>query len=250
MDQNHISTQNRIAWEAQSYQAWVAAHGEPVDAAQTLLQDPKRKLRRILPHLNNPKGERIANPLGSHGRVAVALALLGADVTVFDLSATNQRYATELAECANVSIEYIVGDFLATAPHYDHEFDRVVMELGILHYFNNIDDVVRVLRLLLKQNGTVVLNDFHPLLEKAIDVYDGRIELAGDYFSADCVEASTPYEIFLNETLPTCLIRRWALGEIVTAFAQNGFRVEKLVEAPSIKASQLPGSFTLVATAE
>jgi len=250
MDQNHISKQNRIAWEAQPYQAWVVAHGAPNDAAQVLLQDPKRKLRRILPHLNNPKGERIANPLGSHGRVAVALALLGADVTVFDISAPNERYAIELAKCANVSIEYVVGDFLETASHYDHEFDRVVMELGILHYFNNLDDLVRVVRLLLKLKGTVVLTDFHPLLKKAIHIHDGRVELGGDYFSTDVLESSTPYEVFLNETLPTCLIRRWTLGEIVTAFAQNGFRINKLIEEPSIEASHLPGTFTLVATAE
>lgn len=40
---------------------------------------------------------KIANPCGSNGRIAVPLALLGADVTIFDISEENKRYALELA---------------------------------------------------------------------------------------------------------------------------------------------------------
>jgi len=40
-----------------------------------------------------------------NGRKAVPLALLGADVTVFDISEENKRYALELAEAANTHIE-------------------------------------------------------------------------------------------------------------------------------------------------
>lgn len=85
MDQEEITNQNRTAWESQSYEAWVAAYGAPSLAAAELVRDPNHKLRRILPYLNSPRGEKITNPLGSHGRVAVSLALLGAEVTVFDI---------------------------------------------------------------------------------------------------------------------------------------------------------------------
>lgn len=115
MEQDDLTNQNRIAWEAQSYEAWVAAYGSPSAAADDLVRDPKHKLRKILPSLGDPSGVRIANPLGSHGRVAVALALLEADVTVFDLSSSNKQYATDLATPAGVDIDYKVGDFLALA---------------------------------------------------------------------------------------------------------------------------------------
>ena len=251
MEHEQITTKNRIAWEAQSYQAWVYAYGAPEQAALTLLRDPTRKLKKILPHLPNPKGERIANPLGSHGRIAVSLALLGASVSVFDISATNKRYAIELAQAAKVDLDYVVGDFLQTPSRYDRQFDRVVMELGVLHYFSHLDSFVSRTFRLLKPGGTVILNDFHPLLKKAIIVSDNGVELIGDYFSTDVERANTPYEIFLkDQAIPECLIRRWNLGEIVTAFANNGFRVNKLIEEAGKQIAQLPDTFTLVATAD
>jgi hypothetical protein len=42
---------------------------------------------------------------GSHGRIAVALAYLRADVTVINFSQENQRFAMELAAAAEVTID-------------------------------------------------------------------------------------------------------------------------------------------------
>lgn len=251
MDHEEISNKNQTAWEYQSYEAWVSAYGTPILAAADLVRDPNHRLRRILPYLDSLKGENIANPLGSHGRVAVSLALLGAKVTVFDISATNKRYAVELAESAGVRIEYKAGDFLKLAERQDDQFDQVVMELGVVHYFSNLNKFVRALAIILKPKGTVILNEFHPLLKKAINVDEKGVTLAGDYFSCDLETAEIPFEVFLqDQVLPTCLVRRWNLGEIITAFAENGFRLKQLVEEPSLDIAQLPGTFTLVATVD
>ena len=145
MDQAEIAIQNRTAWESQSYEAWVSAYGTPALAAAELVRDPKHTLRRILPYLKNPENEKIANPLGSHGRVAVSLALLGADVTVFDISATNRRYAVELAASAGVRIQYELGDFIQTSKQQSDQFDQVIMELGVLHYFSDLNSFVQAL---------------------------------------------------------------------------------------------------------
>ena len=40
------------------------------------------------------------------------LALLGAEVTIFDISEGNKRYALEAAEAAGVKISFEVGDVL------------------------------------------------------------------------------------------------------------------------------------------
>lgn len=55
------------------------------------------RLKKHSKYFQNVKDLKIANPCGSNGRRAVALALLGADVTVFDISEENKRYALELA---------------------------------------------------------------------------------------------------------------------------------------------------------
>jgi hypothetical protein len=102
MEQHEFAARNRLAWEADSYGAWVRRYGTQIDAAATIVADPAHSLRRVLQYLGDPSGLTIANPLDSHGRIATALALLGARVTVFDISDSNARYARALASAAGV----------------------------------------------------------------------------------------------------------------------------------------------------
>jgi len=251
MNQDEIAKQNGAAWGAHSYEAWIQAYGTPEEAAAILRGDPQRKLRRILPHLENPANLKIANPLGSHGRIATALAILGADVTVFDISASNQQYALELAASAGVQIHYELGDFIPLANKSQNEFDVVVMELGVVHYFSDLNNFIAALSTLLQANGYVVLNEFHPIVNKAIDMVDGDVVLVGNYFSDNIKQADTPYSVFIEgKSVPLCAIRLWTLGEIVTAFADGGFRIDKLIEEPMSKYQSIPGTFTLVASLE
>src|SRR5436853_366603 len=71
------------------------------------------RLGAVRRYLGVIAGHRIINLLGSYGGKAVALAALGADVTVVDIAAENARYALELAQAAGVTIRYIVSDVLA-----------------------------------------------------------------------------------------------------------------------------------------
>ena len=68
-----------------------------------IMEDPTREVAHYLPYIQSPKGKRIINLLGSKGNKGVALALLGSDVTVVDISASNAKYANELAD-AKVSL--------------------------------------------------------------------------------------------------------------------------------------------------
>ena len=249
MDQERISQANRAAWDAKAYEAWIHAYGSAADAAKELAKDPAHKARRLLPHLGDVKGKRIGTPLGSNGRLAVALALLGADVTVFDISESNRRFALEMAQCANVRIDYVVGDFRdVPTKKYTEHCDALVMELGILHYFADLNVLIDVLYPIAKSDGLVVINEFHPLLKKAVTVREGKVELAGDYFAAEIEEADVAYQAILEQEpdLPKCLVRRWTLGEIVTAFARSSFEIQCLEELPSWDCDKLPGMFTLV----
>ena len=84
-------------------------------------------------------GRKVTHLMGSNGVKAVAMAMLGADVKVVDFSRENATFANELAESANVCIEYIVSDVLclpspkASVPFREYQ-DLVLMELGVLHY--------------------------------------------------------------------------------------------------------------------
>ena len=248
MDHAQMAARNRTAWNTAPYQAWTARYGPPDVAASRILADPRRIARRVLSHLPDPAETRIANPLGSHGSVAVALAVLGAQVTVFDIASGNARYARELATAAGVGIDYVVGDFLECAPAHSERYSAACMELGITHYFHSLDAFALTLHGILSPGSTLVLAEFHPLVKKALAIGGGEARLSGDYFTHEVEAAATPYDAFTGANVPECTVRRWTLGEIVTAFAQADFRIAKLAEHPHPECTALPGEFTLVAT--
>ena len=234
---------NRDAWNAGRYEAWVAALGPAEAEARVLVADPAHKLRRLLPHMGDVTGKRLCNVQGSHGRVAVAFALLGAQASVLDFAEENRRYALELAAAAGVAIDYRLGDVMEAGALGLAPFDWLVMELGILHYHQDLAAFFRVMAGLLAPGGGMVLNEFHPVRLK--------LRAAGapvDYFNTAPVVSDVPNPTGGPERLGQCTLRLWTLGEVVTAAIDAGFVIEKLIELPDWDDARFPGMYTLVAT--
>src|SRR5690606_26911350 len=161
---NEQSIQNKKAWEYRAYEFWNKRDGSPQEKANEILKSPLESLKKHKPYFTNIKGKKIANLCGSNGRKAVPLALLGAEVTVFDISEENKQYAMELAESAGTSIQYIVTDIYdIDVQRHQAYFDILYLEGGILHYFNDIEKFMTILYALLKDGGVMILSDFHPL---------------------------------------------------------------------------------------
>ena len=242
---------NRKAWNHRTEEAWSILYGKPSVFAKQLAEDPKKHLSRTIDFLGDVSGKRIVNLLGSNGRKAVPLALLGADVTVVDISESNKRYAQALARCAGVEINYILGDILSFDTTKIHEtFDIVFMELGIMHYFIDLAPVASLIYQLLKPGGRYVLDDSHPI-KKCIKMDDVDTPyLEGDYFDPAVVESSVAYSSALDNyeesNPPKVMMRRWTLGEIITAIAEANLTIKKLSESPGWH-PYLPGHFTLMA---
>jgi 2-polyprenyl-3-methyl-5-hydroxy-6-metoxy-1,4-benzoquinol methylase len=231
---------NRAAWNAKRYESWVTALGPPEAEARVLAADPAHKLRRLLPHMGDVAGKRVCIVQGSHGRVAVALALLGAEATVLDFAEQNRRYALELAAAAGVSIDYRLGDVMEAGALGLAPFDWLAMELGILHYHQDPAAFFRVMASLLAPGGHMILNEFHPVRMK---LRQGMV----DYFNAEVVIGDVPNPTGAAESLGKCVLRFWTLGEVVTAAIEAGFVIEKLIELPDWDDPKFPGMFTLIA---
>lgn len=117
---NEESAINKKAWEYRAYEYSIKNEGLPAECAKIIMKNPMARLKQHGKYFCNINGLKIANPCGSNGRRAVALALLGADVTVFDISEENKRYALELAHYSHIKMDYIVGDF--------YDVDMIVYE--------------------------------------------------------------------------------------------------------------------------
>lgn len=246
------SKKNKAAWEYDAYEFWVEHAGRPQQRAQQILADPKKMLKKFANYFDAYKGMRIANICGSCGKKAVPLAVLGAEVTVFDISEQNRRYACELAGAAQVPIDYIVGDVLEIdRTRYGGYFDVVFMEGGILHYFHDIDQFMGIMHALLKPNGKMILSDFHPF-QKVMDAL-GLEQPQMDYFSTEIIEGEMAQARFYPEEIrnrmPRCSYRKYTLSEIINSVIRQSFRLDRFDEYPSWVNDKLPGEFVLVAYA-
>lgn len=102
------SMQNKKAWEYNAYDFWVKHSGTPAERAKSDLENPIGMLRKYSDYFETYSGIKIANICGSCGKKAVPLAVLGAEVTVFDISEDNKRYALEVAAAAEVDLGFEV----------------------------------------------------------------------------------------------------------------------------------------------
>jgi 2-polyprenyl-3-methyl-5-hydroxy-6-metoxy-1,4-benzoquinol methylase len=263
MNQQSISKINQIGWNQSAYQAWVNRHGAPEEYARVLKAEPERTVSHYLNYTGDVNGKKIINLLGSKGNKAVSLALMGADVTVVDISEGNKRYATELAETAGVHIHYIVSDVL-NIPAEDQlsNYDIVLLEVGVLHYFTDLNPLFELVYTLLKPGGRFILRDYHPIVSKLLSVKNNQVAAAGNYFDHGFKEVEVAYSFLLSEEdrvkLKKNTIRRWTLGEVVSAVIRAGLNLESLEEEAGIRwafpqdspegvEDRIPGLFTILA---
>jgi 2-polyprenyl-3-methyl-5-hydroxy-6-metoxy-1,4-benzoquinol methylase len=263
MDQQQMSKRNKIGWNQNAYEAWEARHGSPKDYAKELMVDPSNKVGYYLDEIGNVEGKRVLNLLGSKGNKAVCFALLGAEVTVVDISSENKRYAMELAEAAGVSLTYIVKDVLELGEEKMSPFDIVILEMGVLHYFVDLHPLFRKVSKLMNETGIFIVRDYHPFVSKTMRVINGETVLEGDYFSEGYVEVDVAYSALLPETVQNKLeknvIRQWTLSEIVNALINSNLKIRNMKEdkgvywafpagSPEGISDRLPGTFTICAS--
>ena len=215
--------------------------------AADMLDDPRRWLRRHLPILGDVRDRKILHPLGSNGRKGIPLAILGAEVTIIDISEENKRYTLEVARAAGVDIEYIAADYSTYEdPRRDESYDFAYMEGGILHYFGDAADMFRKTHRMLRRDGRLILDDFHPYRKLASDFPTG-----GDYFDSGFHDGPVAYAHFLEgadpSTMPQCLLRYWTIGEIVTAIASAGFHIEEMKERSPGENPKVPSDYFILA---
>ena len=245
------SIQNKKAWEYNAYDFWVEHSGTPSERAKKALEDPVKILKKYSAYFDTYSGIKVANICGSCGKKAVPLAILGADVTVFDISEDNKRYALEVAKAANVSLNFEVCDILEIdMEKYGGYFDVVFMEGGVLHYFHDIDEFMGIMYSLLKKGGKMICSDFHPF--KKILGNSNFVQPEKNYFSTEIFEgemAHAPfYEEEIRKQMPLCSYRKYTVSEIINSIINSGFTLKKFDEHSDWKDEKIPGEFTAVAS--
>jgi len=252
---NKTIEQNKKAWNYKAYEFFSNHEGLPEVFAKDILERPAYHLRRFIDDLGKLEGKKVLNPLGSYGKKAVAMGVLGAQVTLVDISGENIRYARELADHTGITMTCEEGNFLDYKEGLG-SYDIVFLDGGILHYFTDINHLALHIKSFLKDGGRLILNDFHPFrkLFKERDIFikkEGPMLVEGDYFESDLHHEPVSYEKFYDEDakkdFPKCLLRFFTTSEIINAFAGAGMVIERFDELPRYdEIKNIPGNFTLI----
>ncbi|MBM6616850.1 class I SAM-dependent methyltransferase [Bacillus sp. RD4P76] len=222
--------------------------------AQKIIENPAWRLHPFYKYFGNVKDKKIVHLLGSNGIKGVALSVLGAHVTVVDFSQENERYAQKLAEAAGVKMDYIRTDvFSIPMETVQDSADFVLMELGVLHYFVDLQPLIQVIHSLLKQGGQFILHEFHPISTKLITSSGKKHKVTGNYFTPNFEEQRVAFSKHMGDeaegSLGKVLQRKWTIGEVVTSIANEGLVIRVLEEEPNHKNHDigLPKTYTIVA---
>lgn len=252
--QQEITANNNQAWNQNNYQALLNRHGNPSEVAIKIKENPEWRLHPFYKYMGDVKNKKVLHLMGSNGVKGVALSSIGANVTIVDFSHENQRFATELAQEAGVSLNYVVSDVLNLPTNITSEkYDIVLMELGVLHYFLDLQPLFQTVQQLLSNEGQFILHEFHPISTKLITSSGKKHKVTGNYFNPSIERSNVAFSKHISDSnqveLTEVLQRKWTIGEVITAVGQTGMKITTLEEEPNHKIHDigLPKTYTLVA---
>jgi SAM-dependent methyltransferase len=251
--QDEMTEQNQKAWNQDQYNELIERYGDHQVLSEKIKKNPEWRLHPVYPYLGEVKNKKVIHLLGSNGIKGAAMALLGADVTIVDFSKENAMYAKELANALHVNLKYITSDVYSIKGQIENEADFVLMELGVLHYFIDLEPLFKLIQEILKKGGRFILHEFHPISTKLITSSGKKHKVTGNYFNPSIEELDVAFSKHVSEEKQKSLVkvkqRKWTLGEIITTLAESDLMIKVLEEEPNHKIHDigLPKTFTLVA---
>lgn len=187
-------------------------------------------------------GRRLVHLQCHMGQDTLSWARRGAYVTGLDFSAEAMRTAQGLARDTGMAdrARFVVSDVHeARKALGDERFDIVYTGLGALVWLPDLRRWAEVVASLLEERGTLYLSEFHPLTE--LLAQDARTVESG-YFQYRGEARDLPYTYTDGPPLEKTIAVEWRhpLGEVVTALAQAGLRIEFLHEHDTLIFRRFP----------
>ncbi|MBA4858305.1 class I SAM-dependent methyltransferase [Nocardia farcinica] len=167
------------------------------------------------------------------GLDTLAWARHGARVTGLDFSAPAIEAARRIADSAGLSARFVTADVYSAVDQLAATYDIVYTGIGALCWLPDITRWARVVAALLRPGGFLYLAEFHPFTDVLDDVTGTTVTL--DYFAEgpevwDEPDAGTYADRSASMRNTTSVEFRHGLGEILTALAAAGLRLEFLHE--------------------
>jgi SAM-dependent methyltransferase len=225
---------NRALWDE-----WTGVH---VASDFYHVDDFKRGGVRLkdfeLEELGDVAGKDVLHLQCHFGLDTLSLARLGARATGADFSEAAIAAARRLAEEAGLEARFVASNVYDLPDVLDADFDLVYTSGGVLEWLPDIRRWAQVVAHFVRPGGTFYITEIHPVANAFENegVQPGELRLAYPYWEH---AAPLAFPVEGSYADPTAAVQArteygWdhGLGEIVTALADAGLRIESLREYP------------------
>jgi 2-polyprenyl-3-methyl-5-hydroxy-6-metoxy-1,4-benzoquinol methylase len=230
---NEATSMNRVRWDALAER-----HGQGEDAYYDVgsflaggSSLNERERAEVAAAVGPVAGLDLLHLQCHFGLDTLSWAREGAHVTGVDFSPAAVHRAQELAAAAGLPASFVEADVLDLPERMSGRFDVVFASYGVLCWISSAVAWMRSAAACLRPGGAVVLIDIHPLVMMVRTV--NPLVLNFPYAGEQPVTFSSPASYAVGGLGPEASqTTQWphGLGEIVTAAAAAGLRVESLTE--------------------
>jgi SAM-dependent methyltransferase len=176
------------------------------------------------------------------GMDSLSWARRGADVTGADFSPKAVALAAELAGELGLAdrARFVCSNLYDLPANLQGGFDVVYTSRGVLGWLPDIEGWARIAAHFVRPGGIFYITEIHPVAQvwDDEDVEPGELRLRYPYFSNELPFVFPTQGSYADRTArveqPVEYGWNHGLGEIVTALAANGLRVESLREFPHV----------------
>ncbi len=248
-------------YTAQNRQAWdeiAEARSKTMKTAEFFANGGCTLGDELLAVAGDVHGLRLCHLQCATGEDTLSWANRGAHATGIDLSPKQIELAKQKAAAAGLPVRFIASDIYTLPAHlFEERFDIVFTGGGAIVWLPDLQEWAKIIAGLLKPGGRLIIDEEHPLAG-CMEVQDGVVRIVDDYFGRKA-------EVFIGWThfsggehaTEKKYEFTWPLGDVVTALAQAGLRIELLEERPSQagwrfgdkldEVARIPGEYLLAA---
>jgi SAM-dependent methyltransferase len=176
------------------------------------------------------RGRRLVQLMCHMGIEALCWARLGARVTGLDLSPRSIDVARGLAEDLGIDATFVCADVYDAAEVLDGPFDVVYTSRGVLGWLPDLPAWAEVIRDLLAPGGAFHMHEIHPFF-LVFDPEAPDLRVTNPYFPRpEPARVRRSYAVPDEESADPGYAWVHGVGEVVTALADAGLRIEFLHE--------------------